>query len=97
MIIPAISIDYSKEKEHKGIIDYIKKQTNSSNIHRDGIVTAQYSSLQKDDKGCRPLAPLGINSSLEYHCWFSENQLGEWYSIDFIKNCLYSDIVNFII
>ena len=89
MDIPSKTIKYDSNNKYNGIIQYLKDETGSSNIHKDGIIQVQFSSNQRSENA-QDFAPLGINSETKNY-WASDPNLNEWYSIDFLKNCVRVD------
>ena len=78
-----VTKSYNKESPYNGIIQYITDSTKSNNIHKDGIVKAQFSSSRN-----KIFTPLGIDFVEKETYFYSNNNLREWYSIDFVDKCI---------
>ena len=84
MTLKKVTRNYDSSNPYKGIIDYITTQTGSSNVNKDGYLKAQFSSFVKGNE----FAPIGIDFIEGNTYWESNNQLNEWYSIDFVDSCV---------
>ena len=79
----SVIIEYTKEYPYNGIIQYITNITNSTNIHKDGFVHVHFSSSKND-----VFTPIGIDFVDEQTYFFSDDNLGEWYLLDFVDKCI---------